>query len=75
MNRYGVDFHVSTNVPTSAGNPIGLILQKEALCAAVQMNMTMKDQYVIQHAGHAYLGQLLYGVAEYRDTFGVKWLA
>jgi hypothetical protein len=72
---HGVNFYVSTNVPTSGGNPINLLLHKDALVLAVQKDITMKSDYVLEHLGMGYVAQTLYGVAEYRDAFGVKVLS
>jgi hypothetical protein len=73
--RYGLNFHVSTNVPTSSSNPINLIMHKEAFACAMQKNVTMKSDYIIEYLGQAYVFQVLYGVAEYRDAFGVQLLS
>ncbi len=72
--RYGLTFYVSSNVPTSSSNPINLIFQKEAFACAIQKNLTMKSDYVIDYLATAHVGQVLYGVAEYRDAFGVQVL-
>lgn len=73
--RYGIPFYVSTNVPTSGGNPINQLLHKEAYCAAIQKNITLKTQYVIDYLGQAYVAEVLYGVKTYRATFGVQVLS
>ena len=71
--RYGILFYVSTNVPVDAnGNPINLMIQKEAFAVAIQKNVTLKSQYVIDFLGQAYVGQVLYGVITYRAPFGVQ---
>lgn len=73
--RYGIPFYVSTNVPASGGNPINLIIHKEAFALAMQKSVTLKSDYVIDFLGMAHVGQVLYGVAEYRDAFGVQVLS
>jgi len=73
--RYGIPFYVSTNVPTSGGNPINLVIHKEAFALAMQKEVTLKSDYVIDFLGTAHVGQVLYGVVEYRDAFGVQVLS
>lgn len=73
--RYGLPFYVSTNVPTSSSNPINLMLHKEALALAIQKEITMKSDYILEHLGFGHVAQVLYGMAEYRDAFGVKVLS
>lgn len=70
--RYGVLFYVSTNVGNdTSGNPINQLIQKEAYCAALQKNITLKTDYIIEYLGQAYVSQILYGITTYRSTFGV----
>jgi hypothetical protein len=68
--RYGVLFYVSTNIPVDAnGNPINQLIQKEAYCAALQKNITVKTDYILEYLGQLYVSQVLYGVLGYRPTF------
>lgn len=74
--RYGILFYVSTNVPNdSSGNPSNILLQKECYCAAIQKNITIKTDYIIEYLGQAYVAQALYGITTYRATFGVNVLS
>lgn len=73
--RYGIPFYVSTNVPTSGGNPINQLIHKEAYALAMQKDVTIRQQYVIDFLGNATVAQVLYGVAAYRTTFGVQVLS
>lgn len=73
--RYGMPFYVSTNVPTSGGNPINLMIHKEAFALAMQKDITMKSDYVLDFLGMGHVAQVLYGMSEYRDAFGVKVLS
>lgn len=74
--RYGILFYVSTNVPNDAnGNPSNIMLQKECFAAALQKNVTIKTDYIIEYLGQAYVAQVLYGVITYRATFGVNVLS
>lgn len=73
--RYGIPFYMSTNVPTSSGNPINQLIHKEAYACAIQKDVAIKNQYIIDFLGEAYAGQVLYGVITYRSTFGVQVLS
>lgn len=65
--RYGLMFYVSTNVPTDgSSNPINVVMHKEAYACAMQKNLTVKSDYVIDYLGTAVVGQVLYGVNNYR---------
>lgn len=69
--RYGINFYVSTNIPVDAGsNPINQLIHREAYACAMQKDITVKSDYVIDFLGTAVVGQTLYGVAGYRATFG-----
>lgn len=74
--RYGILFYVSTNIPNdSSGNPSNLMFQKEVFAAAVQKNVTIKSDYILEFLGQGYVAQVLYGVITYRSTFGVNVLS
>jgi hypothetical protein len=73
--RYGLPFYVSTNVPTSSSNPINLMIHKEAFALAIQKDITMKSDYILEYLGMGHVAQVLFGAAEYRDAFGVKVLS
>lgn len=73
--RYGIPFYVSTNIPTSGGNAINQLLHKEAYCAAIQKDITIKSQYFLDFLGMGYAGQVIYGVKTFRAAFGVQVLS
>lgn len=73
--RYGNLFYVSTNLPTSGGFPVNQLIHKEAYALAVQKNIQLKSDYVIDFLGQAYVLQVLYGVITYRSNFGVQVLS
>jgi hypothetical protein len=73
--RYGIPFYVSTNVPLSAGNPVNLLAQKEVYCAAIQKDIELRTDYIIEYVAQAYVCQVLYGVLTYRAAFGVQVLS
>lgn len=69
--RYGIPFYVSTNVGLDgSSNPINQLFHKEVYCAAIQKNIEMKNDYIIEYLSQAYVAQVLYGVKTYRATFG-----
>ena len=70
---YGVDIYFTTNV-TTVGSPAGdhnLVFHKEAFALAMQRDIRMQSQYDIDALATKVVGDMLYGVKEYRDTFGV----
>lgn len=70
---YGMQIYFSTNV-TTAGSPAGdhnLVFHKEAFALALQRDVRIQSQYDIDSLADKVVGDVLYGVTEYRDTFGV----
>lgn len=72
--RYGVQFYSSTNVPAGTAGRINLLFHKEAFALAIQRNITMYSDFIIDFLADAYVADVLYGMVEYRDAFGVKVL-
>lgn len=70
---YGVDLYFTTNV-TTTGSPAGdhnLVFHKEAFALAMQRDVRIQSEYVVRSLAWEVVGDVLYGVSEYRDTFGV----
>lgn len=70
---FGVKIYFTTNV-TTTGSPAGdhnLVFHKEAFALAMQKDIRVQSQYDIDALAEKVVGDVLYGVAEYRDTFGV----
>ena len=70
---YGVKVFFTTNV-TTAGSPAGdhnLMFHKEAFALALQKDIRIQSQYDLDALAEKVVGDVLYGVKEYRDTFGV----
>lgn len=70
---YGVKIYFTTNV-TTTGSPSGnhnLVFHKEAFTLAMQKDIRIQSQYDIDALAEKVVGDVLYGVSEYRDTFGV----
>lgn len=69
--RYGLAFYSSTNVPVDgSGNGINLIFQEEVYACAMQKEITVETQRKTEYLGDLTAGQVLYGVQNYRNTFG-----
>lgn len=72
---YGVKIFFSTNV-TQTGSPTGdhnLVFHKEAFTLALQKDIRIQSQYDIDALAWKVVGDVLYGVLEYRDAFGVVY--
>lgn len=70
---YGVKVYFSTNVSTT-GSPTGkhnLMFHKEAFALAMQKDIRIQSQYDIDYLAEKVVGDVLYGVSEYRDAWGV----
>jgi len=72
---YGVRIYFSTNV-TTTGSPAGnhnLVFHKEAFALAMQRDIRIQAQYSLPALADQVVGDVLYGVREFRDTFGVVY--
>lgn len=70
---YGIQVFFTTNVSTT-GSPAGdhnLMFHKEAFALALQKDIRIQSQYDVDYLAEKVVGDVLYGVTEYRDTFGV----
>ena len=72
---YGVKVFVSTNADTAAGNSatdrICLLAHKDAFVLAEQMGVRSQTQYKQEYLGTLFTSDMLYGVAELRDSSAV----
>jgi len=72
---YGVKVYVSTNADTAAGNSatdrICLLAHKDAFVLAEQMGVRSQTQYKQEYLGTLFTSDMLYGVAEFRDSSAV----
>jgi hypothetical protein len=72
---YGVMAYVSTNADTAAGNSgtdrICLLAHKDAFVLAEQMGVRSQTQYKQEYLGTLFTSDMLYGVAELRDSSAV----
>lgn len=71
---YGVEFSVSNNITqtvTTVTRSNNLLFHKEAFALAMQVEPRVEAQYMVRALAWEVVAQTLYGVAEYRDAFGV----
>jgi len=68
---YGVKVFMTTNTPTVTTVAHNVLFQKEAFALAMQVNPRVQSQYKQEYLGNLVTVDTLYGVLEYRDTFGV----
>ena len=72
---YGVKVYVTTNADTAAGNSgadrICLMAHKDAFVLAEQMGVRSQTQYKQEYLGTLFTSDMLYGVAELRDSSAV----
>ena len=72
---YGVMSYVSTNADSGAGNSgadrICLLAHKDAFVLAEQMGVRSQTQYKQEYLGTLFTSDMLYGVAELRDSSAV----
>jgi hypothetical protein len=72
---YGIKIYFTTNV-TTTGSPTGdhnLVFHREAMALALQRDIRIQSQYDIDALAVKVVGDVLYGMTEYRDTFGVVY--
>ena len=71
---YGVRVLVTTNITTTSGSPDTLnnmLIHKQALALAVQTGPRVQTQYKLESLANLLVVDAIWGVGEYRDTFGV----
>lgn len=72
---YGVKVYVTTNADSGAGNSgtdrICLLAHKDAFVLAEQMGVRSQAQYKQEYLGTLFTSDMLYGVAELRDSSAV----
>jgi len=74
-NVFGIPVYVSTNVLQTAGTPNtseNMMFHKEALGLAMQKSPTIETDRNVRKLTTDVVGNVLYGVKELRDSFGVR---
>lgn len=70
-NIFGLTTHMTTNVARSGSNTNNAIFHRDALGLAIQSAPRVQSDYDTQYLGWVTVVDVLYGVKELRDTFGV----
>lgn len=73
---YGLEIYMSTNLVEESGTSDvvhNLLFQKEAFAMAQQIKPRTQFQYKQEYLGNLCTTDALWGVAEYRDSFGVDF--
>lgn len=73
---YGVKVFITTNLVTQAGTPTVVhsgLFQKEAIGLAVQQSPRTQRQYKQEYLADLVTVDIIYGIKELRDTFGVDF--
>lgn len=68
---YGMKIYVSTQTPLVTTVAHNLMFQKDAFALAMQMAPRVQSQYFLDFLGDGVVIDALWGVTEFRDTFGV----
>lgn len=68
---YGAQVYVTTQIPLADAKAHNLCFHKDAFAIAVQMEPRVQAQYKQEYLATLVTVDILYGVAELRDTFGV----
>ena len=69
MELYSIPLYITTNVYSSGDNDSNLLLQKEAIALAVNLNTPVEKGRIIQYLADAYVKQALYGCRVMRSDF------
>jgi len=72
---HGFDVYATNNVVVASGTTYNLAFQRDAFALAMQMQPRVQAQYQQEKLGWLVTVDVIYGVAELRDTFGVKVLS
>lgn len=71
---YGIEVAVTTNVTTTSGSPDrvnNLLFHKDALACAIQQQPRVQADYELRGLATLLVVDAIWGVGEFRDTFGV----
>lgn len=68
---YGVSTYMSNNIVKSGNNTNNMLFHREALALAMQNGPRVQSEYSIRDLGYITAADVLYGVKELRDDFGV----
>lgn len=75
-NVYNIPVYMSTNIVTTAGTPNvvnNVLFHKEAFGLALQKAPTVESERNVERVSDDIVGHAIWGVAELRDSFGVRF--
>jgi hypothetical protein len=75
---YGVLVYISGNIQTTGTSPLSyhnLLFHRDAFLLVRQQDIRVQAQYKVESLATDVVADTLYGVAEYRDAFGVRILS
>jgi len=72
MELYGIPLYITTNVYSSGDNDSNVLLHKEAISLAINLNAKVEKGRIIQYLADAYVAQALYGTRVMRSDFLVE---
>ncbi len=79
-DAYGVDFYVTTNLPTvedsggTADNALGYMFQEDALVFVEQLGVRSQTQQKLEYLGDLFVTDTIYGVKLLRDSSVVPFV-
>lgn len=79
-DAYGVDFYVTTNLPTvqdsggTADNALGYMFQEDALVYVEQLGVRSQTQKKLEYLGDLFVSDIIYGVKLLRDSSVVPFV-
>lgn len=68
---YGVKTYMSTNILKSGTSTSNMLFHRDALALAMQKGPRVQSEYITAALSNLVVADVLYGVREVRDTFGV----
>lgn len=74
-NLFGVQVHMSQNIQQVSGTPgtvHNLLFHRDAFVLAIQQDVSVDTDYIIDFLGTAIVGSALWGYAELRDSHAVN---
>lgn len=70
-NIFGIEVHFTEQVPAVTNLVHSMMFHREALALAMQKSIRVQTDYEAKRLATVLVADVLYGVAEYRDTFAV----
>ena len=69
---YNAPVYMTTQIAQSGTNVSNMYFHRDAIAAAVQQSPRVQSQYKLEYLGNLTVADIIYGVIEMRDTFGVE---